>query len=61
MLSTKLRVIIGLFSIPSLMLLAMLIYAVIKGDQQSIGVFEVIYSIVGVIAMFMALTGKRLF
>ena len=61
MLSVKVRVLVGIFSIPSLFLLAMLIHTAMHGDSDTIGAFEIIYSIVGIVAMYMAVSGRRLF
>lgn len=57
----NLRVLIGLAGLPSLVLGAMLLVMVLNGQSQEIGGFELIYSLVGFFAMYMAFTGKRLF
>ncbi|MGJ8681170.1 hypothetical protein [Paraglaciecola sp.] len=60
-LPTNLRVLIGIVSIPSLILAGMLGVMTLNGQFQDISIFEWIYSIVGFIAAYIALTGKRLF
>ena len=56
-----LRVMIGLAGLPSLALGGMLFYAASTGDAGNVGAFEVLYAIAGVIALYIAITGKRLF
>ncbi|MBT1451037.1 hypothetical protein KJ365_09115 [Glaciecola sp. XM2] len=60
-LSLKVRILIGILSIPSVLLAAFLINAGINGDWDSVGAFEVIYAAVGFFAAYIALTGKRFF
>lgn len=60
-LSMKIRIIVGLFSLPSIALASMLIYAVMHDNAGEIGGFEIVYAFVGVFAMYIALTGKRFF
>lgn len=60
-LSLKLRILIGVIAIPSLILAAMIISMVINQTAGDISFFEVIYSLVGVFAMYIALTGKKFF
>jgi hypothetical protein len=59
--SVKARIIIGLLSIPSLMLVAMLIKTWMNDDWDSVGAFELVYAAVGIFAAYVALTGKRFF
>ena len=60
-LSLKIRILIGILSIPSLILAAMTISMFINQTVGNIDYFEVIYSLVGVFAMYIALTGKKFF
>jgi len=60
-LSLKIRVLIGVIAIPSLILAAMIISMFIDQTAGDISTFEVIYSLVGVFAMYIALTGKKFF
>jgi hypothetical protein len=60
-LSLKIRVLIGIIAIPSLILAAMIISTFINQTANDISFFEVIYSLVGVFAMYVALTGKKFF
>ncbi|WP_395341270.1 hypothetical protein PN836_018835 [Ningiella sp. W23] len=60
-LSKKVRLIIGILSIPSLILTAMLLKLALDGQQDSIGFFELTYAVVGIFAAYIALTGKRFF
>jgi hypothetical protein len=60
-LSLKIRVLIGVIAIPSLLLAAMLISMLINQTPGEINYFEVVYALVGVFAMYVALTGKKFF
>ncbi|MDB4327076.1 hypothetical protein [uncultured Paraglaciecola sp.] len=60
-LSFKIRVLIGIIAVPSLLLAAMIISMLINQTAGEISFFEVIYSLVGVFAMYVALTGKKFF
>ena len=60
-LSLKVRILIGIIAIPSLILAAMIISMLINQTAGEINFFEVIYSLVGVFAMYVALTGKKFF
>lgn len=60
-LSLKVRVLIGIIALPSLILAAMIISMLINQTQGEVSFFEVIYSLVGVFAMYVALTGKKFF
>lgn len=60
-LSLKIRILIGIFAIPSLILAAMTISMFINQTAGDIDYFEVVYSLVGVFAMYIALTGKKFF
>lgn len=60
-LPTNIRILLGVFAIPSLILAHMIGSMALSGNYQEIGYFEWVYSLVGVIAMYIALTGKRLF
>jgi hypothetical protein len=59
--SVKVRILIGLLSIPSLLLVALLIKTGMNGDWDTVGAFELIYAAVGIFAAYIALTGKRFF
>jgi hypothetical protein len=60
-LSMGVRILIGVIAIPSFLLSCMLLATALSGDAGSIGFFETIYAIVGVLALYIALTGKRFF
>jgi hypothetical protein len=60
-LSLKIRILIGIIAIPSLILAAMIMSMLIKQTAGEISFFEVVYSLVGVFAMYIALTGKKFF
>mgnify|MGYP003633656266 CR=1 FL=1 len=60
-LSLKIRILIGIVAIPSLILAAMIMSMLIKQTEGEISFFEVVYSLVGVFAMYIALTGKKFF
>lgn len=60
-LSLKIRILIGIIAIPSLILAAMLLSMIINQTTGEISFFEVIYSLVGVFAVYVALTGKKFF
>lgn len=57
----NIRALIGIASLPSIALAVMLAITAAKGDYASIGSFEVIYSIVGMLGLYIAVTGKRVF
>ncbi|PKG97964.1 hypothetical protein [Paraglaciecola sp. MB-3u-78] len=60
-LSLKIRILIGIIAVPSLILTAMLISMFINQTPGEISFFEVVYALVGVFAMYIALTGKKFF
>jgi hypothetical protein len=60
-LSLKIRLLIGIIAIPSLMLAAMTLSMFINQTEGNISYFEIVYSLVGVFAMYVALTGKKFF
>lgn len=60
-LSLKIRILIGIIAIPSLILAAMLLSMVINQTAGDISFFEVVYALVGVFAVYVALTGKKFF
>lgn len=60
-LSKKVRIMIGVLSLPSLLLTAMLISTAMNDKWDTVDAFEVIYAIVGIFAAYVALTGKRFF
>ena len=55
----KLRVFLGIVSLPSFILFCMLEATALQGDSNTIGIMETIYALVGVGALFIALSGKR--
>lgn len=60
-LSLPVRIIVGVLALPSLLLAFMLISEAINGRYDGIGIFEVVYSLVGIFAIYIALTGKKFF
>ena len=60
-LSLNLRVLVGVASIPSIVLAYMLTVTAIHEGIQDISAFELVYSVVGVFALYIAITGKRPF
>jgi hypothetical protein len=60
-LPTAVRVLVGLASLPSLVLAFMLLRALFTGNAGGIGAFETVYAIVGFVAIYIAITGKKLF
>lgn len=60
-LSKNIRIIIGVLSLPSLMLTALLIFTAMNGQWDTVDAFEMIYAAVGIFAAYIALTGKRFF
>jgi hypothetical protein len=61
MLSLKIRIIIGVLAIPSLFLAFMIGATILEGDYDDISYFEVVYSLIGIFAVHIALTGKKYF
>jgi len=63
--STKLplniRLLLAVFAIPSLFLAYMVGVMTLNGDYQGIDYFEWIYSLLGFVAMYIAISGKRVF
>jgi uncharacterized membrane protein YuzA (DUF378 family) len=60
-LPTVVRVLVGIASLPSLALAFMLLRALFTGNASGIGAFETVYAIVGFVAIYIAITGKKLF
>ena len=60
-LSFNVRILLVVFAIPSLLLAYMVGVMVVNGDYQKIDYFEWIYSLIGFVAVYIAITGKRLF
>lgn len=60
-LPTNVRILLGVFAIPSLFLAYMIGVMVVNGDYQKIEYFEWFYSLIGFLALFISVTGKRLF
>jgi hypothetical protein len=63
--STKLpfniRLLVGVFAIPSLFLAYIIGTMAFNGDYQEIDYFEWIYALLGFFAMYVAISGKRVF
>lgn len=60
-LAPPIRILLGLAGLPSLALGVMLIMTVVQDGMASIGAFEVLYSGAGLLAIYIAATGKRVF
>jgi len=60
-LSSNIRILIGALSVPSLYLAYMIGVMAVNGDYQKVDYFEWLYSLMGILAMYIAITGKRLF
>ncbi|MFT6267141.1 MAG: hypothetical protein ACJAWS_003308 [Oleiphilaceae bacterium] len=60
-LSTNVRILLGVFAIPSLILAYMIGVIVVSGDYHQIDYFEWFYSLIGILAIYIAITGKRFF
>lgn len=60
-LTLKVRILIGVIATPSLILATMLLSMIMNQASGDISFFEIIYSLVGVFAMYIALTGKKFF
>ncbi|MFQ3251454.1 MAG: hypothetical protein ACI9O6_003304 [Glaciecola sp.] len=60
-LSIPVRIIIGVLALPSLFLAFMLVSEALNSRFDGIGAFEIVYSLVGVFAVYIALTGKKFF
>tara|TARA_R110002167_G_scaffold173731_5_gene372365 strand:- start:772 stop:981 length:210 start_codon:yes stop_codon:yes gene_type:complete len=60
-LSLTIRILIGLAGIPSIVLAYMLVLTFMREGIAGISAFEVVYSLVGAVALYIAITGKRLF
>lgn len=61
MLSIPVRILLGVVSVPSLYLAYMVGLMTFQGEAQNVDYFEWVYSLIGFIAMYMAISGKRLF
>lgn len=60
-LSKNFRIILGILAIPSLYLAYMVGVTVMNEGFQEIDYFEWIYSLIGILAFYIAITGKRPF
>jgi hypothetical protein len=60
-LSLTIRILIGLAGIPSIVLAYMLVLTFMREGIAGISAFEVVYSLVGAVALYIAITGKRIF
>ncbi|GGD78261.1 hypothetical protein [Lacimicrobium alkaliphilum] len=60
-LSARVRILIGLASLPSLALGYMLVVTALNTGVAGISAFELVYSVIGLVAVYIAVTGKRLF
>lgn len=57
----NIRLLLGVFAIPSLFLAYMVGTMALNGNFQGIDYFEWIYSLLGFVAIFIAISGKRVF
>ncbi|MFT4746112.1 MAG: hypothetical protein ACI8XG_000181 [Congregibacter sp.] len=57
----KVRILIGIIAIPSLILAAMIVSMLINQTAGEVSFFEMLYSLVGIFSMYIALTGKKFF
>ena len=57
----NLRILIGLAGLPSIILAYMLVVTIMNQGVMGISAFELVYSVVGVFAVYIAITGKRPF
>lgn len=57
----NIRLLLGICSLPSLYLAYIISGLVMNGDFNAVNYFEWIYSFVGFIAIYVALSGKRIF
>ena len=57
----NIRILLGVFAIPSLFLAYMVALIVLEGGHQEVEYFEWFYSLIGFIALYISITGKRLF
>ena len=55
------RLLLGFFALPSLFLAYMIGTLVLNGDFQGIDYSEWVYSLLGFFAMYIAISGKRVF
>ena len=60
-LPVNIRVLIGVIAIPSLYLAYMIGVMALNGDFQKVDYIEWVYSIIGFVAVYVAITGKRIF
>jgi len=60
-LSSNIRILIGALSVPSLYLAYMIGVMAVNGDYKKVDYFEWLYSLMGILAIYIAITGKRLF
>jgi hypothetical protein len=60
-LTSNFRILLGLTAIPSLFLAYMVMGTILNGDYKEIEYFEWFYSVIGFVAIYMSVTGKRLF
>ena len=59
-LTSNVRILLGVLAIPSLFLAYMIGVLAVNGDYQKIDYFEWVYSLIGILAIYIAITGKRL-
>jgi len=60
-LANNIRILIGLIAIPSLYLAYMIIVMTINGGADKVDYFEWVYAFTGFLALYIAVTGKKLF
>jgi uncharacterized integral membrane protein len=56
----NIRIALGVFAAPSLVLAYMIIVMAMNGQHQQVDYFEWVYSLIGIVSMYVAITGKRL-
>jgi hypothetical protein len=60
-LSNNLRILIGIVALPSLYLAYMIMMMTINGHFKEVDYFEWVYAFMGFLALYIAVTGKKLF
>ncbi|MFT5757176.1 MAG: hypothetical protein ACI9LM_001905 [Alteromonadaceae bacterium] len=60
-LANNIRILIGIVALPSLYLAYMITVMTINGSASSVDYFEWVYAFTGFIAIYIAITGKKLF
>jgi len=60
-LPNNIRILIGIVAIPSLYLAYMIIVMTLNGNFEQVDYFEWVYALIGFLASYIAITGKRIF